>query len=697
MKLSKGLLMTALITGTLASASAYAAEENIAEFTLDPMIVTAQRTETKDLDTPASVEVITAEQIAKNGSTTVYDALQKTIGFTNGNTYSADGDDMGSSVSRLYLRGFDKGCLVMINGAPANVLNSATLSGIPVDTIEKIEVVKGASSVLYGAEAQAGVINIITKKGGLRKTSLTVGAGNYLRKWNITTQGEGYIVSVGRDYKHEFKNANNGSYYTSTGKTLPTSRRYISKYTRDNIFASGKVGKDLTLTYSGSFDNPLQTSTTPGTSVVPKGTSQYKYDDSKQSVSLVYDNKQIGLKSTLSYTLKDVESTTIKDGVVSSYLNKDAAEPAKGKSNSGSYNGSSNYKTSTLYFDTQKNIKIGDDNLIIGVDYKHEDYKLKYGPVLYLSKWAKSSSGVSTKTYYDYTDRKRDAYGIFASYTKKFSDKFTMIAGLRGQYYASMDCENSHKILLPQLQTNYKINDQVSWFTNIGKSFMAPAVNSANSRTSTDANDFQKSNVKPQQGWTYETGVKRITDTSSSKLAVFYMDFKDKLDWFSEKYLDSDGIEQSQNKQINIGSYTNVGVEYQYKKVLGSKWGYNFGVAYQNPKSKKDGVTSQADDKLQFNCGLDYTISKLSTNITGAYVGRRQPSYYYNLPSGDPNRTNEKLKEKIDLSASINYQADKNSSFRLNLNNILDRKDVISKYEYRVLPFNWMLTYQYSF
>lgn len=54
MKMRKGLLMTALITGTLMSSAAAFAEE-LQEYTLDPMVITAQRMETKDLKTPAAV------------------------------------------------------------------------------------------------------------------------------------------------------------------------------------------------------------------------------------------------------------------------------------------------------------------------------------------------------------------------------------------------------------------------------------------------------------------------------------------------------------------------------------------------------------------------------------------------------------------------------------------------------------------
>lgn len=66
MKMKKGLLMTALITGTLMSSAAAFAEE-LQEYTLDPMVITAQRMEKKDLDTPAAVDVIPREQIEKTG------------------------------------------------------------------------------------------------------------------------------------------------------------------------------------------------------------------------------------------------------------------------------------------------------------------------------------------------------------------------------------------------------------------------------------------------------------------------------------------------------------------------------------------------------------------------------------------------------------------------------------------------------
>lgn len=70
-------------------------------------------------------------------------------------------------MSRIRMRGIDNGTLVLVNGNPSTYMNNATLDNIPIDQIERIEIVKGAGSVLYGPQAMGGVVNIITK--GLKR------------------------------------------------------------------------------------------------------------------------------------------------------------------------------------------------------------------------------------------------------------------------------------------------------------------------------------------------------------------------------------------------------------------------------------------------------------------------------------------------------------------------------------------------
>ena len=113
-------------------------------------------------DVTSNVEVITAQEIEEKHFTTVVEALNTLSGIS----YVSNGG-MGNT-SNVYLRGMDsKGILVLIDGVryqdPSNT-SGAAFSHLMVSDIERIEVIKGAQSSVWGANASAGVINIITKE-----------------------------------------------------------------------------------------------------------------------------------------------------------------------------------------------------------------------------------------------------------------------------------------------------------------------------------------------------------------------------------------------------------------------------------------------------------------------------------------------------------------------------------------------------
>ena len=145
----KGMLMAALICGTITSvlggASVFAAEtkaedDAMQSFTLDPMVVTSQRTETKDLDTPATVTVVTEQKIQEAGYKNVFDAIEHQVGLSS-TGYGDAGQDFGFSSGRTVIRGYDRGTLVMVDGIPMNLKNYNSLDGIPIDMVKKIEIV----------------------------------------------------------------------------------------------------------------------------------------------------------------------------------------------------------------------------------------------------------------------------------------------------------------------------------------------------------------------------------------------------------------------------------------------------------------------------------------------------------------------------------------------------------------------------
>ena len=77
-KMTKAMLMTALILGSVQWGGTTVHAEELHEFTLDPMIVTAQGFEPKDLDTPASVEVFDEKDIEESGANNAFDVLTNT-------------------------------------------------------------------------------------------------------------------------------------------------------------------------------------------------------------------------------------------------------------------------------------------------------------------------------------------------------------------------------------------------------------------------------------------------------------------------------------------------------------------------------------------------------------------------------------------------------------------------------------------
>jgi iron complex outermembrane receptor protein len=129
------------------------------------VFVTASRVEEPTEEIPAFVSVITAEELVATGQTTLVEALDGLAGIYF-RSYSGN-----PAQAQVSMRGFGENSngrvLVLIDGRRLNRpdMAGANWLQIPVENVERVEVVRGGSSVLYGDNAVAGVINIITKKG----------------------------------------------------------------------------------------------------------------------------------------------------------------------------------------------------------------------------------------------------------------------------------------------------------------------------------------------------------------------------------------------------------------------------------------------------------------------------------------------------------------------------------------------------
>ena len=203
--------------------------------TLDPVIVSATKTPVPLRRVTSAVEVLTEEDLKQHQIKTLLEAFRLTQGtavFQNGGP---------GGVTNVRIRGGTSSqTLVLVDGA---IVNSATLGAfnfahLTADNIEKIEIVRGAQSTLWGADAMGGVINVTTKRGqGSPK------AGVFFEYGSFNTLREGGHVS-GSKGPFDFSLAL--SRWDTTGISQINDRRGASE--RDayrNWQASSRLGVDL--------------------------------------------------------------------------------------------------------------------------------------------------------------------------------------------------------------------------------------------------------------------------------------------------------------------------------------------------------------------------------------------------------------------------------------------------------------------
>ena len=170
-----------------------------AENQLSQIVVTASKTEQTQRTVTANMHVITREDIEARQYKTVVEALRAVPGIS-----SYSNGTMGSSTT-FYMRGLDgKNILVLVDGVTINEpmgLSGANFNHLLIDNVDRIEVVKGAQSGIWGADAVAGVINIITRKSEKRtilNANLETGSNN-LRKlsWQVGDGNEKFDFLLG--------------------------------------------------------------------------------------------------------------------------------------------------------------------------------------------------------------------------------------------------------------------------------------------------------------------------------------------------------------------------------------------------------------------------------------------------------------------------------------------------------------------
>ena len=291
--MNKKILLSILAVTALANANT----------NLQTITVTASdRFDTTLANTTANVTVITSKEIEENGYVTLKDALTHVASIN----FASNGG-AGQSTS-MYMRGFGSGNVqILLNGVPlkdpTDPSFNSSIANIMLSNVDRIEVIKGAQSGLWGADAVAGVINIVTKK---TAKEAYIGYGKY------KTKQAGF--SFGQDLgKVAFSLS--GNYYKTDGfSALEPRNAEADGYENKNLDFSTdfKINENnkVSIFYNyidgkGDFDDVANANSTAEKSKFKQNTYgvKYSYEDNDLKLNLLASNNEIkrGLKGISIY------------------------------------------------------------------------------------------------------------------------------------------------------------------------------------------------------------------------------------------------------------------------------------------------------------------------------------------------------------------------------------------------------------
>src|ERR1051326_6769689 len=171
-----------LLIGSIAAASPLGAQDTArsttnSEAEAEPVIVSATRTEIPLDQSPASVSVISSEELGEKQTERVADALREVPGLSVVQTGTA------GQLTSVFTRGLrSEHTQVLLDGIPINqgLQGAFNFADLTIDAVDRIEIVRGPQSTIYGPRALAGVIQIFTKQGaGPPGVMLSAEAGSY--------------------------------------------------------------------------------------------------------------------------------------------------------------------------------------------------------------------------------------------------------------------------------------------------------------------------------------------------------------------------------------------------------------------------------------------------------------------------------------------------------------------------------------
>jgi len=541
--------------------------------TVAPELVTGSRLAESLDEVPQATYVITADEIERSGAKTLSELLDKIPGV---NTLRKNSWTQNDSVR---MRGLDLEVLVLVDGIPFMPVSydnwfTADLRSIPLESVERIEVVKGAGSALYGSMAAAGVINIITKTPDKYKTSIIAeGGSNDWRRYSASAGIKGDIFDVGIRYSHKEEGKMPVQYYN--GRLLNA-----LDYDEDSAsvnFSRGnwRFGADF-----GSYDS--------------------KWDADNPMIDKQEDDyKRFYLKYA------DVKNEVI---AYAHFLDKEYVRGGDADSSDPARLLPYDYDEDIWGLEFAQRSTIGAVPLAWGVAYRSEKLSAN-GEGFY--KNTKSFCKISYSG---------ERYNIapFAQFSFALGDVL-MDIGLRYENW-DVDGGKDESEFTPKISFYRQDDSGKLWYLTAGKFFAMPSLYQLYAK---DPMIDPNPNLFPEKGYSYDIGVK--DPNNRWNVDLFYIEMDDKLD--CQKQEDKDNIW----KYVNVAEFRSWGVEGQLEKNLTTNLSWINGMTWQKPEEKTnpgDPWRKGGTPQLELYSELNYDSGPWFGSLSAHYYGKREKDGY---------------------------------------------------------------------
>ncbi len=536
----------------------------IADEKLEDIIVTsATKTSQKIEDVTSNINVITAQEIEERHYTTVTEALNSLPGID----FNSNGGI--GHTSNIYVRGFDsKRILVLIDGIRYNDVTStsgAPFEHIMINNIEQIEVIKGAQSGIWGADASAGVINIITKKA---QQGLHFEASQEFGSFSSSKSNAHISYKNDALYlKAAYNNIHTKGFSSVAPRDSKLDELEDDGYKNDstNLQAGFQINENNKIDFSHIINN-----------------SKTEAD--------AYDNATYSFNPNSQY---DVKSKTKLSSVNFNHIdNFNEIDIFAKKSTFSRYypqaGYSKNFDGETREYGLTSNISYGTDSFVtLGGEYKSFEHK----------------NSLNSK----YNNK-----AIFLTNSNKFKGLIggttILTQSIRQDNYNKFDNKTTGKIGLKHIHTNIRA---LSTSANYGTAYNVP----------THYNLFDpfsgNANLTPEETKGYDVTIKY----KDLKVTYFNNTINDMIDYQSN--FDANGNWIGGNYQNVNGESKLKGVEVAYQTELTDDTLLSLNYTYTDAKDTKgQELARRAKDNVKF--ALDYYgIENLHLGLNGAYIGER--------------------------------------------------------------------------